>query len=245
VSTTKPNIFQRLAAVALHPDVAYVKKSVDSGSGGKGVARDQVVAQVRKHLFDAGVYVSTTQVGPGVTTQTGQKSSKGTELIRYTGLYATSFINTDDPEDRHVVMHEAHGNDYGDKAPGKASTYAEKLNIIKGLAMETGIADEARFPNEGDDEGKSPGKPSIGEEKLKNFEQSITAADNAKQLTETWQLAMKFIKANGDSPEDAKRVTEAASKRKGVIKTKAAEGIAAAKAAAKTKEVADDVGDAQ
>lgn len=149
---TKPmNIYQRLAHVASLKEVGYVRKEIDSGSGGKGVARDLVVATVRKHLLEAGVYVSTTQIS-GETIQTGSKSAKGNELIRYEGWYETSFINVDNPSDRHVVRHEAHGNDYGDKSPGKASTYAEKLNIIKAMLLETGIADEGRFAHEWEDD---------------------------------------------------------------------------------------------
>jgi hypothetical protein len=230
---TTLNIYQRLAAVAANPEVAYIKKSVGTGQGdAKGVARDYVVAKVRPHLLAAGIYVSTSQVNPG-TTEIAGKSSKGTDLVRFTAMYATSFINVDNPEQRHVVQHEAHGNDYGDKAPGKASTYAEKLNIIKALCLETGIADEGRFPNEGDagaGGAVADAKPTIGEEKLKNFCDSIAASDSAKSLTATWKLATDFIKANGDNDNDLKVVTDAASKRKGALQTAAK----AAKSAPKT-----------
>lgn len=151
---TKLNIFQRLHLVQGNPDAIYVKKSVESGAGKdkNGVARDVVVAMVKKPLNDAGIYFSTSQIS-GITVMTGKKSSNGNELIRYEGWYETTFFNIDDPKDHHTVKCEAHGNDYGDKAPGKANTYAEKLNLLKGLGIETGINDEGRNYDEWLDAG--------------------------------------------------------------------------------------------
>jgi hypothetical protein len=131
--------------------VPYVRKDVNADSKGtKGVARDAVVAEIRKALLDNGVIASTTQV-VGRFIENAQKSSSGTPLVIYVGTYATSFINVDAPVEVLVVQHEAQGNDYGDKAPGKAATYAEKLNLVKGLLLETGISEEGRNPGEGDE----------------------------------------------------------------------------------------------
>jgi len=159
------SLFQRLANV--QREVGYVKKDVVV-SGAKGVARDAVVAAVRQALIDNGVFVYTTQkYGRFVPTE--QKSSSGTPLTIYVGTYATHFVNIDAPSDaiarldEFVVEHEAQGNDYGDKAPGKAATYAEKLNLVKGLLLETGINDEGRNPGEGDEstpDGAQDEKPS-------------------------------------------------------------------------------------
>ncbi len=68
----------------------------------------------------------------------------------YKGKYATHFVNIDRPDEVITVENEGQGNDFGDKAPGKASTYAEKLNILKGLCLISGIQDEARNEGEGD-----------------------------------------------------------------------------------------------
>lgn len=164
---SKLNIYQRLALVASDKDVAYIKKTVESGSGSaKGVGRDFVMATVRKPLLDAGIYFSTSQVGPGYVNFIPRPVKEGQDqkepAVLYTAMYATTFFNVDDPKDFHVVQHEAHGKDFGDKAPGKASTYAEKLNIIKGLGIETGINDEMRFPGDyEEDHAPKPGKEPI------------------------------------------------------------------------------------
>jgi hypothetical protein len=62
----------------------------------------------------------------------------------YSGYYQISFVNMDKPEDRAVICVEAHATDNGDKAPGKAMTYAEKNGLIKQFLCETGINDEER-----------------------------------------------------------------------------------------------------
>lgn len=154
------NLWQRLLNVQLA--VGYVKKDVVV-SGAKGVARDAVVAEIRQHLLANGIFASTTQV-EGRYIETAQKSSSGTPLTIYVGKYVTRFVNIDLPGESVCIEHEAQGNDYGDKAPGKAATYAEKLNFVKGLLLETGISDEGRNPGEGDDKtppaGAQDEKPS-------------------------------------------------------------------------------------
>ena len=43
---------------------------------------------------------------------------------------------------------EAHASDNGDKAPGKALSYATKSAILKTLSLETGENDESRVPDQ-------------------------------------------------------------------------------------------------
>ncbi len=152
VVRNKLNIYQRLHAVALQ--VEYVKREQVPRSG-TGVYRDMVVAIVRPVLLAQGIYTSTSQIpGSGRYVAPSEGALKGNcNLQIYAGSYTTRFVNIDDPADFHEVTHEAQANDFGDKAPGKAATYAEKLNIIKGLMLETGIADEGRNPGEGDGAG--------------------------------------------------------------------------------------------
>jgi hypothetical protein len=208
----KLNLRQR--RIEVMKAVGYVRRG--AAEKGTGVQRDVVVSEVRAKLLEHGVDLSTSQVGPGRYLENGKASSSGTPLCQYVAMYATTFVNVDDPSDTLTVQHEGQGNDFGDKAPGKAATYAEKLNLVKGLMLETGIAEESRNHGDGDDAGKGGGG-GIGEEKLKNFSDSIAAATTPKQLTETWQMACKFINENGKNPGDINAVTEAASKRKGVL----------------------------
>lgn len=198
---TTLNIYQRLSAVM--KEVEYVKKDTETGVGNsKGVARDAVVAKVRKHLLANGIYISTSQVEKGDTIQL----EKG---YLYVAMYETAFINVDNPSDNHRVQHAGHGKDSGDKGPGKASTYAEKLNIIKGLCLETGIDDEGREPTDKEEPGMLPGR-------VAEVIAVINKQTDAKVLNEIFKAAKK---ENGVPGNDAaKAITDAASKRLGAIK---------------------------
>lgn len=149
----KLNVYQRVHAVAVL--VEYVKRQSVPMSG-TGVYRDVVVSEIRQHLLANGVLVTTTQIpGSGRFIEPSAKAlEKNHNLVIYLGTYTTRFTNIDDPKNDYFELHhEAQGNDFGDKAPGKASTYAEKLNLVQGLLLETGIADESRNPGEGGDSG--------------------------------------------------------------------------------------------
>lgn len=157
----KLNIHQRLAAVMA--ECTYVKKDTSIPGSGKGVSRDAAVAAVRREMLKQGVIAYTTQISGGHR-ETDRTSKQGTTLSIYVGTYTTRFVNIETPTDFIEITHSAEGQDYGDKAPGKAATYAEKLNILKGLMLETGIADEERNPGEESEPepapaGKAPIKP--------------------------------------------------------------------------------------
>ena len=171
------NIYQRLHAVM--QEVGYVQKDTGFSSrpNDKGVARDAVVAEIRPVLLKHGVVASTTQVGPGRYIENAQKSSSGTPLSIYCGTYRTVFTCIDDPSSTHIVEHEAEGRDYGDKAPGKAATYGEKLNFVKGLMLETGIADEGRNSGEGDEPGPENAGIKTPQKKAPAAESKPTAAE--------------------------------------------------------------------
>lgn len=148
---SKLNIYQRLALVMAA--VPYVQKDVTI-QGYKGISRDGVVAAVRRELLANGVLAVTTQattadgVVVGGYRNTPRTDKEDNKLTIYWGAYITRFTNIDNPADFVEVQHAAEGQDYNDKAPGKSATYAEKLNFIKGLCLETGINDEERNPED-------------------------------------------------------------------------------------------------
>jgi hypothetical protein len=212
--TAKKNIHQLLAEVAI--EIPYVKKASDTGVGGKGVARDEVVAKLRKAFLDRGVLVSTSQVAPG-TTLLMEKD------VLYSGLYATSFINVNDPADRHVVQHEGHGKDRSDKAPGKASTYAEKLNIIKALCLETGIADEQRYPEDRDEDEEPTTIKRLPVGALDQYLTELQAAKSTEAVQTISKAARKQIaELAGDykGHPDWVTILDAATKRNGELSEK-------------------------
>lgn len=140
------NIYQRINEV--RKAVAYIKKD-KAVQTYKAVEHDAVVAVVREHFVKHGIVTYPEQVR-GLMNPAGQKSSKdGNSIVPdpmrlYEGAYKIHFVNIDDPSDRLTVEIEAHANDNGDKAPGKAVTYATKAALLKVLMLETGESDESR-----------------------------------------------------------------------------------------------------
>lgn len=139
-----PNIFQRVRTVM--EKVAYVQKDKEvKGDGGyMAVTHDMVTAVVRPHFVEAGIVISPRVVSAAMV-DTGRRSSKGNPAMRYEGRFQIDFVNADNPEDRITIDIDAHADDYGDKAPGKAISYATKYAILKLLMLETGENDEGRL----------------------------------------------------------------------------------------------------
>jgi hypothetical protein len=65
------------------------------------------------------------------------------DMVFYSGRYSLSLIDADDGDSIEYVG-EAHALDVGDKAPGKALSYATKMLLLKAFLLETGENDEER-----------------------------------------------------------------------------------------------------
>ena len=135
------NIYQRINEV--RKKVAYAKKDkVVSGQNYKAVTHDAVTAILRNHLIDQGIVIVPRLLDSSVT-DIG-KTKNETPVIRYAARYEVDFVNCDEPTDKVTVPSESHANDSGDKAPGKATSYATKYAMLKLFSIETGEDDEGR-----------------------------------------------------------------------------------------------------
>jgi len=135
----KPNIFQRINAVM--KEVQYVQKDA-TVERYKAVSHDQVVSVARAALVKHGIVIFPQQTEGAVLETLTTKS--GGRMALYSGFFDVHFVNVDQPSDRLTVAIQAHAMDNGDKAPGKAVTYATKTAILKVLCLETGENDESR-----------------------------------------------------------------------------------------------------
>lgn len=139
---TKPlNIYQRLNAV--RAKVGYLQKDKEV-QGYMVVTHDQVTAAVRGAFFKHGILVVPHQDRESHHEQVGT-TAKGAPIIRYEAFYQVDFVNCDDPQDVVSVHQAAHALDHGDKAPGKACSYAVKYAMLKVLSIETGEDEESRY----------------------------------------------------------------------------------------------------
>jgi len=145
MSETK-NIYQRINAVM--KEVQYVQKDAAVTGGGqnyKAVTHDQVVSVARASLVENGIVTYPEQIsGEFLTMRDMNAQPNPVKMGLYSGKYNIHFVNVDNGEDRITVSVEAHANDNGDKAPGKALTYATKSAMLKVLNLETGENDESR-----------------------------------------------------------------------------------------------------
>lgn len=134
------NIYQRINAVM--QVVEYVQKDAEV-QGYKAVTHDMVTAVIRPELVKQGIVIRVEQLRSELLTRRDPKA--GEKMHLYSGDYAVHFVNMEQPEDCVSVTVNAHANDNGDKAPGKAMSYAVKYAMLKTFTLETGENDEARF----------------------------------------------------------------------------------------------------
>jgi hypothetical protein len=129
------NVYQRINSV-MH-DCDYLQKK--QAQQGKGIKYDDVMAMIRPLLILHGLVMVVRQ--PSMD-QLG--AVEGTKQKVYQGYYELDIVNIDNPDDRVTHTTFAHGMDGGDKAPGKAQTYAIKILLVKGFGLETGEDEESR-----------------------------------------------------------------------------------------------------
>jgi len=139
------NIYQRINAVM--QEVQYVQKDKQISGGGanyKAVTHDQVISVARAALVNHGVMIYPNQIEGGFLQMRDVNATPNPiKMGLYAGKYEINFVGVD-KGDKITATVEAHANDNGDKAPGKALTYATKAAILKVLCLETGEDEESR-----------------------------------------------------------------------------------------------------
>lgn len=144
------NIYQRINSVM--KAVNYVQKDSNvtgAGAGYKAVSHDQVISVCRKSLVDNGVIIYPNQIkGSFLQMRDINATPQPIKMGLYSATYEINFVNIDDGGDKITVTIEAHASDNGDKAPGKALSYATKSAVLKVLCLETGENDESRAQEE-------------------------------------------------------------------------------------------------
>lgn len=171
------NLHQRLNAIK--KAVSYVQKDTKVSGGGEymAVTHDAVTAATRGLFVEHGVLVLPSEINSAIV-DSGMVTGKGNPIIRFEAKYRIAFVNVDAPDDRTCIEITAHALDQGDKAPGKALSYATKAAVLKVLQLETGV----------DDEGREATKPAKHAD-IPLPEQSITPTSGAGEGLEPDRLA--------------------------------------------------------
>lgn len=174
------NIYQRINEVRKACDYLRKEKRVDNQY--LVIQHDQVTGAIRESLIDQGIIVVPNLVGESKMVPTGTTTAKGVPFMRYEATYCLSFVNMDEPLEVVNVNIEAHAIDHGDKAPGKAISYATKYAFLKLLSIETGEQEEDRPEM----------KPAPKEKESKGSGRAATV-DAWDELTEAGKTKLKLI----------------------------------------------------
>lgn len=135
------NVYQRINEVRKLIGYVQKDKAVSTGGGSyKAVTHDAVTGMIRDALIKQGVVIV-----PSVTSCVFHPKEPEAKQRLYEAMYDIEFVNIDDPTDRIVSKQSAHALDNGDKAPGKAQSYATKYAILKLFNIETGEDEESRY----------------------------------------------------------------------------------------------------
>jgi hypothetical protein len=176
------NIYQRINEVM--KAVKYVQKDKSVSGGGqnyKAVTHDQAISVVRESIVENGIMIFPNQIsGEFLVMRDVNAEPQPIKMGLYTGTYEINFVNIDDGNDKVTVTVQAHAADNGDKAPGKALTYATKAAILKVFSLESGEDDEAR--EEKTDKPISPVQIAAISEILGNDEMRINAFCSANNI---------------------------------------------------------------
>jgi len=186
------NICERINAI--RQEVPYLRKDKPVESY-KAVTHDQVTAWVRPHLIKHGVTIFQRQT-KGETFSTGKQTKSGNPIVRYDAVYEFDWVNVEEPTDRTLTVFGASAEDYNDKAPGKAASYAAKLNMLKTLNIETGEDDEGRL--------EGIGGPSLFEQWEIRCQEILDNSKTLEDIIKWWPDNSAVIKKELKKAEAAK-----------------------------------------
>ena len=205
------NVYQRINKVRENND--YIKKEKrigddDSKFSYLTVTHDQVTHELRKDMLEQGIIVEPHLVSERTVQETMMvQGFKKNPIIRVECVYDVQFVNMDDPKDRASVPVLSHAIDAGDKAPGKALSYAVKMAILKLFFIETGEDDEARREAERDVGAKDDG---LSESAITDWITSINdlKGKTVKELEEASTAMWTKIAAACDAKNDGTAKTK-------------------------------------
>lgn len=151
------NIYQRINEV--RKAIGYVQKDKEVGFGKssyRAVTHDAVTGMVRAALIEHGIVIVPSVVSstfhPAELVKTiddnGNEKTAHAKQRLYEATFQIEFVNAENPDDRIITSQVAHALDNGDKAPGKAMSYATKYAILKLFNIETGEDEESRYQQE-------------------------------------------------------------------------------------------------
>jgi len=194
-------LFERILWVRKRVTRLGKDSTVSTGGSGsyKAVSHDKVTAFIRPKMNQAGI-VSWVNCIEATNAETGATTNKGRKIVQFRGRFAVTFANVHNKEDQLHIEQHAYADDYGDKAPGKATSYAMKYAMLKMFMIETGEEDEERVAPDG-------GKQAVlNDDQVMMLELYAVAeecfGDNAPAMLLAMSKRRVFVEYYGLSPQD-------------------------------------------
>ena len=136
------NVHQRICEVM--KACTYVQKDRNKVAGQyTAVKHDDVTAKIRPYLLEQGLILTSSVVSCDIEDTTVERKGRDGNVYPQRNVVAKvcvcqEIINVDEPKDRVIIHSHGMGEDQGDKAVGKAISYACKYGILKAFLLETG-----------------------------------------------------------------------------------------------------------
>jgi len=178
------NIYQRVNEVRKAVDKIVKDKKVE---GYMAVTHDNVTALTREHFVEQGIVIVPKLLSER-TVPTGTFTSRETPFIRYEATYEFAVVNADEPSDAFSAVIGVHAIDHGDKAPGKALSYAKKALVLKLLELESVSDEEGR-----QEQHKPKSSKSVAKDAFDNL-----TRETQKRLTDVGIVLVDFFKEGED-----------------------------------------------
>lgn len=135
------NIYQKM--LCIQSEMPTVAKNLNVQTGAKtsykAVSEKDIIDAVKPLERKYGIYshpLTREIVKDEILEQDGSNGKRLSHRLEIRVIY--EFVNVDAPSERIVMDAYAVGIDSGDKAPGKAMTYADKYALMKAYKMSTG-----------------------------------------------------------------------------------------------------------
>lgn len=202
VPSVEANIYERIMWVRNRVTRLGKDSQVSTGGAGqyKAISHDKVTAFIRPKMCQAGIFsfiscIESTDVETGAVTQKSRK------IVQHRATFEITFATAHRKEDAFTVRQIAHADDFGDKAPGKAASYAMKYALLKTFMIETGEEDEERV----DETGGARGAVIADDDKMMADIWALADelyGDDGKSMLKTMSERRFFVTSYGEIPQD-------------------------------------------
>lgn len=201
------NIFQKMAEIT--NELGTVSKNlnvaVNKTASYKAVSEVDILNAVKPLEYKHGVYSyphETNIINQEIVTTKTQYGDRDNYFIRLERIYR--FVNVEDPKDYIEVKSYGDGIDTGDKATGKAMTYADKYALMKAYKISTGDDPDKEASDESPKHQSKPQPISKATDKQLQLIKELYSVEELTTMLErmnkdlyslTVQEASKMIKA--------------------------------------------------